>query len=163
MKAWYYLLSITGSFQEWLVEPLLCGLDQWFRQTSTQCFLLLCRLQETYFFKQWWLTFVSWPLKPVLYIKQCFAYEIHLSSYILPILSKKPYVGQYSGIAVQIPLCCCFLLITLQVSYSRLASNLLFSWDWSWTLDLPDFPSAEITGMHHHARFANCSNPTLIH
>lgn len=63
---------------------------------------------------------MGWPPKPVLYIKQCFADEIYLSFYILPILTpqKNPYVGQYARTAVQIPLCCCFLLVALQVSYS---------------------------------------------
>lgn len=31
---------------------------------------------------------------------------------------KNPYVGQYARTAVQIPLCCCFRLVALQVSYS---------------------------------------------
>ena len=61
---------------------------------------------------------MGWPPKPVLYVKQCFAYEIYLSFYILPTLPKKSYVGQYARTAVQIPLCCCFLPVALQVSYS---------------------------------------------
>lgn len=103
-------------------------------------------------------TFVGWPPKPLLYIKQCFAYEIYLSFCILPILppQKNPYVGQYARTTVQIPLCCCFLLAALQVSYSP-------GWHPTSFLDHSGFPSAEIAGLHHHTQLANCSNPTLIH